>query len=263
MPIVRMTETKSIAAIVFATLAFIASTTHAQQTSFAPAFSSSSAATSFVRLHNASATAGSFTVTLRVEGSSTIAASWSGTIAPHATTAVKLSDIETLNRITAPTNGRTYSVNITSTVEGLAQHVVFKNADRSWMNFSTCGGISSDSKTIMNVHDISQVSASLIVLHNTGPSSATATISIVNADTGETLGTWTSPIIAAGSVASPINASQIIAEARLPTAQRPYVTFILNDAFTGYAQHLVTTVGTTSTADMSAKCAINAMNAGA
>jgi hypothetical protein len=255
-----MTEVRSIAAAAIA--AFTVSTAQAQQTNFAPAFSSNSTAISMVRLYNASAAAGRFTVALRSEGSSTVLASWTSTIAPHASTSVKLSDIETLNHLTPPANGRTYSLSVTSTVEGYAQHVVFQNAERAWMNFSSCGGTSSDTKTILNVHDTSQVSASVIVLHNTGTVATSAIISIVNTDTGETLGTWTSPTLPGSSVASPINASQIISEARLPAGQRPYVTFILNDAFTGYAQHLVTSVGTTSTADMTAKCALTASNAG-
>lgn len=261
-----MTEVRALFALIVGLGAAFAAATgsvSAQETHFAPAFASNSTATSFVRVYNAAATAGSFTVALRTENSSNVIATWTGEIAPHATAAVKMSDIEARGQVTPPADGRTYSVAVSATIEGFAQHVVFKNADRSWMNFSTCGGASGDTKTLINVHDQSQVSASVIVLHNTGAANAAATISIIDAGTGATIGVWTSPTIAAGATAAPIAASQIIAEARLPDGQRPYVTFILNEAFTGYAQHLVSAVGTANVSDMTAKCALSTPSAGA
>ncbi|MDX2144162.1 MAG: hypothetical protein SFV19_12465 [Rhodospirillaceae bacterium] len=254
---------KTSVSTLIAALALLSAGATAQQTNpqvvhFASVFPSSTGASSFMRLYNASTSAGTFTVTLRQTGSSDVLATWTGSVAPRASTHVRMAEVDVQQQLPSAANGTPYTAVVTSNVPGFAQQVVYKNAESAWANVSACGSATAtDTRVIPNVHDRALATASSIVFHNTGSAAAAVRLTILDAANGQVLGTWTSPSFPASTFTEEFSAGRIIAEAGIPASERRgYVTFIIDDAFTGHARHLVTRVGSATQTDMTAKCAL-------
>ncbi len=86
---------------------------------------------------------------------------------------------------------------------------------------------------------IQPASQSFVRLYNTSAAAGTATISLVNAATGATLGRWTSPAIAPGAERQ--FAIQEIEAAATPaiTAKPQFYTAVIESQFAGYVQHVL------------------------
>ncbi|MSO96665.1 MAG: hypothetical protein EXR11_00385 [Rhodospirillaceae bacterium] len=244
--------------------AFLLVTTAASaqaSTYLTPVFPSGAAKASFVRLHNPTAAAGSATIALRRAGSSTVLGTWTTNVPAGASVQTALRDIEAAARVTPAAANDTYSLAVTSTFNGFAQHVVWNTSGGSLTNVSNCGpALSMDGANLASVHTglIANYPSS-IILYNTGTAARAAILTIRDSRNGQTLGTWTSPSMSAGASSREFTAVEILAAARIDTSNGVYhVNIALDGAFTGFAQHIVANINAGSTTDMSAKCNLTA-----
>lgn len=233
----------------------------AAATYITPAFPSTSGTASFLRFHNPTAAAGTVTVTLRLMGGSESIGTWTATIPAGAALQTALRDIESAAGVTPPAAGATYSLGLTATFNGFAQQVVWSAASGSLTNLSSCGpAVAADGAQVANVHtSLLPNYVSAVVLYNTGLAARAATLTIRDARSGQVLGTWTSPAVAAGAASRSFSATEILRDARIAVGDSLYhVNLALDAAFTGHLQHLSTDVAAARTTDMSAKCVLTA-----
>ena len=244
--------------------AFLLVTTAASaqaSTYLTPVFPSTTVKVSFVRLHNPTTTAGSATITLRRSGAATVLGTWTTSVPAGASVQTALRDIEAGARVTPAAASDTYSLALTSTFNGFAQHVVWNTNSGALTNVSNCGpALSMDGANLANVHTgLIANYPSTIILYNTGTAARAATLTIRDSRNGQTLGTWASPSIGAGASSREFTAAEILAAARIDTSNGIYhVNIALDGAFAGFAQHNVANISAGSTADMSAKCNLTA-----
>ena len=216
---------------------------------------------SFLRFFNSGSSAGTVEVTLaNYQTGDTLGAWTSSSIPAGAELQFFIQDIEDGLGQTFPIPDF-YSVSIRPSFSGYFQHVLWKPADGTLTNLSTCNtGTVTDFTTAIGVHSslLQNGYPSSIVIHNTGTSNSIASLGVYDARNGKKITSYL-----AGSVSA--NGQLIVQVADLesgvfppinPSGDMYHYVITLENSFPGYIQHLVNneTVGVIT--DMTAVCAL-------
>lgn len=212
---------------------------------------------SFLRFYNAGTTAGTVEVTLADSATGSVLATWSSpALHPRSSRQFSLADIENEASGTF-TKPMAYSISVRSTFAGTFQNAIFRKADATLSNISTCSGQASDGATLINVHSslLNSGYPSAIVIHNTGSSAVQVPLSVYSGQTGTLRGTYTTPSIPAnGQLVMGISTVEN-GGGFIPAGDYHY-NIRATGTFTGYMQHLVNNMAAGITTDMSTSCAL-------
>ncbi|MBL8629981.1 MAG: VCBS repeat-containing protein [Rhodospirillaceae bacterium] len=153
-----------------------------------------------------------------------------------------------------------YSIGVSSNISGYFQHVLWKPADGTLTNLSTCAsGVTADATKLNAVHtstvgDVGYPSS--IVVNNTGAVAVSVTLGIYDATTGAKLGTYTASAVPAGGrtvlAMSTIETGANIA----PSTNRYHYVVKAESTFTGFLQHLLNNVKAGVITDLTTACAL-------
>lgn len=214
---------------------------------------------SFLRFYNSGTTAGAVTVTLADPVSGATLARWTSLSVPVGTAPqVSISQIEAAatSSFIKPSY---YSATIVPEFVGTFQHALWRTADGTLTNLSTCSsGVTAPPKRLTNVHSSLIGDAgypSSVVIYNTGTTAASAELSVYNSTNATLLGTFISGSIQpTGQIVVPI--VQIEESARIfPSVSAiPHYVIGVQSQFTGYLQHLVFNQRAGVTSDMTTVC---------
>ena len=217
------------------------------------------ASQSFLRFHNTGATAGTVTVTLQDYASGETFGQWtSPSIAAGAEQQFPISTVESgIGKVfTKPSY---YTISVQAGFSGYFQHVLWRSADGTLTNLSTCAtGVTANRSQLSGVHSslLAVDYPSSVVVSNTGTAAQAVTLGVFDARDGKRLGTYTTASIAAGGEAvTPISA--IEAAAGTPTAGMFHYVIKAEGVFTGYLQHLLNNTRAGVTTDMTTACALD------
>lgn len=144
---------------------------------------------------------------------------------------------------------------------GYLQHVLYRPADGTLTNLSTCrSNVTTEPSRISGVHSsvLAAGFPSSVVVNNTGTAEQVATLGIYDARNGTKLGNVTTPPIAP----SGFHIQGVAAiEAALNFKPDPFLyhyVVAVEGPFTGFLQHLVNNVGAGVITDMTTQCALPA-----
>ena len=212
---------------------------------------------SYLRFFNSSPTAGTATVAIFDSISGTAQGSWTTpSIGAGAEQQYAMADIAT--NLGVSTTKPYYAMNVTATFGGYVQDVLFRPADGTLTNLSTClAGVTAPAARLSGVHT-SRISGfpSTVVVNNTGGSASAFTLGIYDARNGAKLGTYTTPSIAANGRAA-ITVATIEAAANITPAEGAFHYNIRAEGgFSGFLQHLVDNQQAGVITDMTTACAI-------
>lgn len=217
----------------------------------------SSASQSFLRFYNSGTAAATVSVTLSDYATGTPLAQWtSPSIAAGASQQYSISTIEAGSSAPNLTKPAYYSLAIQSGFVGSFQHVLWRVSDGSLTNLSTCDSLPTAARTILtNVHSslLQAGYPSQVVIFNTGTATANATLGIYDAASGARIGTY-----AANGI--PANGQAILTITNMENAAgispngRYHYNIKIENAFTGFLQHLVNNQLSGVTADMTEVC---------
>ncbi len=217
------------------------------------------AAQSFLRLHNTGTSAGSVTITLKDYVTGQDKGRWtSPSIPPGAEKQYAIETLESEANITG-TKPAYYAISAASTFNGYLQHVLWRPADGTLTNLSTCAsGVTADPANISGVHSsrLDGGFPSSIVINNTGDVAASVTLGIYDASNGARLGGYVSTSIAPGGNRV-VRVSDMEAQANFqPTATMFHYVIKTESAFTGFLQNLVNNIAASAITDMTTTCSL-------
>ena len=219
-----------------------------------------SSSQSFLRFYNTGETSGAATVTLNDYADGQELGQW---ISPSILAgAERQFSISTVENETGQSFSRPdyYSITIESDITGYFQHVLWRSADGTLTNLSTCsGGVAADSTGLSGVHSslLGASYPSTVVVNNTGPSAATVALGIYDARDGTKLGTYTTELIPAGGAAI-VAVSTVEETVGAPASEMYHYVFRVEGEFTGFLQHLVNNVQVGVVTDMTTACSLEA-----
>lgn len=212
---------------------------------------------SYLRLNNTGAAAGTATVTLTDTTTGQTYATWtSAAIAPASSTQVYVGDLESA---AAPGIARPqyFAISARAGFDGYMQHVLWRPADGTLTNLSTCAaGVTANAAQLINVHSSLLESGypSSVVVANTGAADASVQLGVFDARNGARLGGYTTSSIPAGGAAI-ISIPALEAAATVnPGTDIYHYNIAIENAFTGFLQHLVTNKQAGVITDMTAAC---------
>ncbi len=154
-----------------------------------------------------------------------------------------------------------YSVSIRPSFAGYFQHVLWKPADGTLTNLSTCNtGTVTDFSTAIGVHSslLQNGYPSSIVVHNTGTSNSIASLGVYDARNGTKITSYIAGLV-------PANGQLIVQVAEIesgvfppivPSGNMYHYVITLENSFPGYIQHLVNNEAAGVITDMTAVCAL-------
>lgn len=219
---------------------------------------SQAASQSFLRFHNTSATAGTVTVTVHDGATGSALGQWtSPSIAAGSEQQYAIGTIEAaLGDFTRPPF---YSIEMQSKIGGYFQHVLWRPADGTLTNLSTCAaGVVADRTQISGVHSslVGSGYPSTIGVNNTGTAAMVATLGVYDARNGTRLGGFsTASIPPNGQFFYSMAVIQSVAGITPTTGMFHYV-IKAEGAFTGFLQHLVSNVQAGVVTDMTTSCGL-------
>ena len=145
-----------------------------------------------------------------------------------------------------------------ATFSGYFQHVLFRPADSTLTNLSTClSGTTASAARLSGVHT-SRISGfpSSLVVNNVGSGAAAFSLGVYDARNGTKLGSYTTPSIAANGRAV-VSVAAIEAAVGITPAEGMFHYNIRPDGgFSGFMQHLVDNQQAGVITDMTTACAI-------
>ena len=216
---------------------------------------------SFLRFHNSSVSAGTVTVTLQDYVTGQSLGQWqSPSIAAGAEVQYHISIVEngTGGSFIRPSY---YTIVVEPLFSGSFQHVLWKPADGTLTNLSTCAsGVSANISRLIGVHSslLDAGYPSTVVVINVGVTAATVNLGIYDARDGTQLGTYTTASIPAGGEML-LSISTIEAGIGItPDATMYHYNIQIEGAFNGFMQHLVNNTQVGVITDMSAFCTLTA-----
>ncbi len=218
---------------------------------------------SFLRFHNTGSSASTATVTFRNSATGQVIGQWTSPSIPGgAELQYAISTPEAaLGAFTKPSY---YAISVTPEFSGYFQHVLWKPADGTLTNLSTCEtGVTIDTRRLVGVHSTVLDSGypSSIVVNNTGVAATTVALGVYDARDGVKLGTYTTASIAAGAN-SILPVSTIETGIGVTPASDLYHYVIrVEGAFIGFVQHLVNNIQAGVVTDMSTACTLTASTA--
>ena len=215
---------------------------------------------SYLRLYNVSGSPGQATVLIMDFGSGQVLGQWISPPIPGG--AEQQYDISTIEAALPISTARTYyySLAVQAGFDGYLQHVLWRAADGTLTNLSTCSeGVTGAGTTLVGVHSslLNYAYPSTVIVNNTGVQAADVTLGVYDARDGAKLGAYTTPQIAAGA-AQTIPVSQIeSAIGRAPSGTQYHYVIKAETAFTGFFENLVENLRSGVTTDMTNECAMN------
>jgi len=215
-----------------------------------------SASRSFLRLYNANTFPGTVAVTLYDAATGVNVGQWtSPSIAPFTELQVSIGTLETELGIT---KRDIYEFKVETDIDGYLQHVLWRAADGTLTNLSTCkGAVGVDPYTLVGVHTSrlgGQGYPSQIAVVNTGTAAQTVTLGLYDARDDTKLGTYaTTPIPGGAQAMLDVSAMETEAEVT-PTAGMSHYVVRADAPFTGFLQHLVNNQRSGVITDMTTIC---------
>ncbi|MBL8644038.1 MAG: hypothetical protein JNK21_08885 [Rhodospirillaceae bacterium] len=225
-----------------------------------PIFSSSPGTSqSFLRFYNTGTTAGTVNVSLSNPSSGTVMGDWtSPTIQPGASAQYQITTPETTVTGTKP---QFYSASLQAQMSGYFQHVLYRPADGTLTNLSTCeAGVTNEPGQLINVHStlLDFGFPSSIVVTNGGSTAATAALGIYDALNGVKLGTYTTGVVqVGGQLVVPVATIQS-ALGITPNQSQFHYVIRMEGSFSGFLQHLVDNKSRGVITDMTTMCTLPA-----
>ncbi len=222
-----------------------------------PIFSSTGASQSFLRFYNTGTSAGTVNVQLYNYATGTALGNWTSPSIPAGASAQY--QITTPETVVTATKPDYYATSLLTQISGYFQHVLYRPADGTLTNLSTCeAGVTADSTQLINVHSsvLDYGFPSSIVINNTTSADAAAVLGVYDATTGSKLGTYTSASIPTGAqIIVPMTTIASSAGIGVLSTRYHYVVKVEN-SFGGFIQHLVDNKSVGVITDMSAMCAL-------
>ena len=213
---------------------------------------------SYLRFYNAGNSAGTVDVTLADYATGTLLATWrSPNLPARSSRQFSIEDIE--GNTSAPFNkSLIYSISVRPTFSGSFQNILWRKADMTETNLSTCDVPERSANTLINVHSslLDSGYPSGITVHNTSANTISHTFGIYNAADGSRVGTYSTSIAP--------NSQQILTMANMeavaginPGASKIYQYVIKAESgLSGYLQHLVNNRTARLVADMTETCTL-------
>lgn len=252
------------AALVLVLCLWGVSAAHAQSSSTAaflsPVYPSSTAAAigSYVRVTNASSSDGVVQAVFRMNGSSQVLGTWVGDVPANASVQFDIDDMENGAGILPISASSTYSLALTAEFDGYVQHVIWNAVGDSLTNLTSCvSDVSSTGQHLGYVHT-SEISGypSTISVQNTGTASDTASFDVFDAATGLLIASNYAQVVPAGSTWT-FTVDEFANDVNFePDSGQFHISFVLDDGFTGFAQHLVVNEGAGVLTNMTAQCVL-------
>ncbi len=215
---------------------------------------------SFLRVHNTSTQSGTATISLLTEQGNVWGEWTSANVAPDSELQFAVTSIET-DAMSGMSTPPYYSVRIQAGFQGYTQHVLYRPADGTLTNLSTCSaGVKADQTVLSGVHSslIAAGFPSSVVINNTGSTMTSASLGIHDAATGTKLGTYVSPSIPAnGQVVIPMTTMEAFIGV-VPTSTMYHYVIKVEGQFDGFLQHLVNNIQAGVITDMTTVCALDA-----
>ncbi|MGE4061946.1 MAG: right-handed parallel beta-helix repeat-containing protein [Rhodospirillaceae bacterium] len=218
--------------------------------------SSKQSAASFLRFYNGGETPG--TVAVELENAATGAAigTWtSPVIPPRAVANHYISDIE-IGAGAPAVKPDGYKLRVMPSIAGHFQHVLWRPANGSIANLSTCdGGAVAGATVLTSVHTTNVAGAypSTVAVMNTGDGAASVALGIYSERTGTKLGTYTTASIPGGG-GRLVPVSDIEAAAGIIPGDMIHYVVRIESGFVGYLQHLMGNTQPGVVTDMTARC---------
>ena len=218
-------------------------------------------ALSFLRIYNPSNSSGSAEINVINDFDGQELGRFSRVIPANSSLQFSMAEIESDIGVNPATlSGPFYSLQVDSTFNGFATHVLWNPVGGALTNVSACSnGLSSSVRYAGNVHtSLIQNFPSSIYVYNAGTSGATPIISVHSSTTGALIGSVSSSsdiipntmwITPAQSILDFLNFQ--------PAAGEGHVNFQLNSGFNGFIAHIVDNETAGVITDMTAKCDIN------
>ncbi len=233
---------------------------------------SQSTSQSFLRFLNTGTLAGSVTVTVRSVGGQTLGTWTSPVIGPNTELQYNISTIEAAIGINSANNPQ-YTMTLDTPITGNFQHVLYRPADGTLTNLSTCSsGVNAEAQVLSGVHSslLGTGFPSSIAVKNTGTADQAATFGIYDARDGRKLTTYvldntqsrlfTEPLVGPTTAngVTVVTMAYIEKEAKLtPPAGAYHYVLKLEGGFTGFLQHLVNNTKLGVITDMTTACNFN------
>ena len=217
---------------------------------------------SYLRLYNSGTVGGTAKLTISDYTTGLAIASYTTpVIAPNTAPQIGMATLEAA-ATTAFTKPTYYTVTVEPQFTGSVAHVLYRPADGTLTNLSTCDrATTAGLQQVANVHTKfvgNNLFPSSIVVYNGALTATPVTLTVYDATTGNSLGTYTTASIPAnGQVVVPV--STIEPNLNIPSGLLHYSVKVTS-ALTGYIQHLVNNTQPGVITDMSTVCALGASN---
>lgn len=214
---------------------------------------------SFLRFYNTGTTAGTVTITLSDYASGQRIGTWTSPSIPAGSE--QQFGIGTIESGIGGSFSKPsyYTVSATVQITGYFQHVLWRSADGTLTNLSTCpAGVTADAGSLSGVHTslLANGYPSTLVVNNTGSAAQSVTLGIYDAATGAKLGTYaTASIPAGGDVVLAVTTIEASAGIH-PTSSQYHYVVKAESAFTGFMQNLVNNTQAGVITDMTTACAL-------
>lgn len=213
---------------------------------------------SFLRYHNTGSSDGTITVTARDYVTGQSLGQWtSPSVSPNGESQFDIGTLESEINLSMMQPDY-YSFSIQSSAIGYIQHVLYRPADGTLTNLSTCKvGVTAAPRSLSGVHSslLGSGFPSSLVINNTGDTARAAVLTIYDARNGEMLGsTYTTTMVAPnGHISVPVSTIETAIGATPSAGQYHYVVEA-DSSFTGFLQHLVNNVQAGVITDMTTTC---------
>ncbi len=212
---------------------------------------------SYLRFYNAGGTAGTVDVTLADYETGALLATWRSPSLP-AGSARQFSIAEVEADASSPfTKPLVYSLSVRPTFTGSFQNILWRKADMTLTNLSTCDAQQRSPTVLTNIHSslLDGGYPSGVVIHNTSANTINPSFGIYNAQTGLRLGTYTTSI--APNSQRIVTIGNLEAAAGVSPAGVYHYNIKADSSFTGYLQHLLNNRAARLISDMTETCALS------
>ncbi len=220
---------------------------------------------SYLRFHNTGTVSGTVSVQLRNLNTGAVVKNWtSPPIAVGANLQISMADIEGPGGAGA-TAADMYAASIETEMSGYLQHVLWKPADGTLTNLSTCNrSVTRNAKQLTAVHtsNLDYGYPSKIIIHNPRNAPISPQLTVSDARNGVQLWTYNAGVVAANSSVE-VNVSDMERAVGLfPLADVFHYVVSVQGVFSGYLQHLVTNKAAGVVTDMTQNCYLGPSGAG-
>ena len=217
---------------------------------------SQTTAQSFLRFYNSGSTTGPVSVTLYDAKTGQAFGPW---VSPNIPAGSQQQySVAAIESALALAGRDSYGLSVQTDIDGSFQHVVWRAPDGAISNLSRCAeSVTVDPKTLIGVHSSTMSRAgypSTIMVNNTADAAASVKLTIVDANDGKALGTYTTRSIPANGQLT-LDVATLEAGAQIaPGAALLHYIVKAEESFSGFLQHLVNNQSAGVVTDLSAVC---------